>query len=416
MDQRQVSQMLTWLDEEHRRDKAKVAELEVQNESQAAQIAELSKKVQELEERLTRAQGEHSRFAQIEQALEEAKAELLSMLGQYELGRQREEEEQAKVQQVGWERQERALAELSQRLEEMPKVEERLRSLRLEGERLASAIMDLQGRLPELAQRIDEQTARIPYLEEYRRQDAQRIAGLEQQVEELTKRSEAQLARAVLIEERAARDRQETSQLGKLGEQLRQEQRDFNEKQLLAGRGREQQMADWTLEMENYRKEVREQGLRLEAFREHIAESKQVLAAMSELAERLEREVHQVTELQRLGEERQQKELEERQEENGKRWTKHLMEWQHRWKELETLHERQAERFAQLESWRGEDIQSINELRQLILEERRERQAKLEALWEVQQELANRQIAEMRDWLKALKERADKWAITKERV
>lgn len=416
MDQTQISQMLTWLDAEHRRDKAKMAELELQNESQTVEIMALSKKVQELGERLIRAQEEHSRFAQIEEALEGAKAEFISMLGQYELRRQREVEEQAKARQMEWEKQERALAELSQQLEEMPKIGERLRSLRLEGERLASAIVDLQGRLPELAQRIDEQTARIPYLEEYRRQDAQRIAGLEQQAEELTKRSEAQAAKSVLMEERAARDRQQLSQLGKLGEQLRQEQRDFTEKQLLAERGREQQMADWNVEMESHRKEIREHTVRLEAFREHIAESKRVLTAITELAERLERDVHQIAELQRLSEERQKKELEEWQEENEKRWTKHLMEWQHRWKEQETLHERQAERFAQLESWRGEDIQSINELRPLILEERRERQAKLEALWEVQQELANRQIAEMRDWLKRLKERADKWAMSRERV
>ena len=49
MNLNQATQMLTWLDEERRRDKGELAKLQQRVESQAAEITEQARRIQELE-------------------------------------------------------------------------------------------------------------------------------------------------------------------------------------------------------------------------------------------------------------------------------------------------------------------------------------------------------------------------------
>jgi peptidoglycan hydrolase CwlO-like protein len=57
MNLNQLTQMVTWLDEERRRDKTELAKLQQQVESLAAEIAEQARRIQELEEKLARTQA-----------------------------------------------------------------------------------------------------------------------------------------------------------------------------------------------------------------------------------------------------------------------------------------------------------------------------------------------------------------------
>jgi len=67
MNLEQAVQLLNWLDEEHRKDKAQIAELASQLTQQYTQVAGLNKTVQDLEERLARLQSQSLRFTQLEQ-------------------------------------------------------------------------------------------------------------------------------------------------------------------------------------------------------------------------------------------------------------------------------------------------------------------------------------------------------------
>src|SRR5574341_2119266 len=64
-------QLIAWLDEEHRKDKAQLSEILGQLSQQYTQIAGLSKSVQNMEERLARLQSQALRYSQLEQRSEE---------------------------------------------------------------------------------------------------------------------------------------------------------------------------------------------------------------------------------------------------------------------------------------------------------------------------------------------------------
>ena len=75
MDNAQLAQIVTWLDEEHRRDRAEISRLQQQIESQAADIVEQNRRVQELEGRLASTIAQLGRFTQLEQQIESIKQE-----------------------------------------------------------------------------------------------------------------------------------------------------------------------------------------------------------------------------------------------------------------------------------------------------------------------------------------------------
>ena len=67
MDIAQLAQMVNWLDEEHRRDRAEIARLQQRIEAQSADVIEQARRIQDLEARLAATQGHLGRFNQIEQ-------------------------------------------------------------------------------------------------------------------------------------------------------------------------------------------------------------------------------------------------------------------------------------------------------------------------------------------------------------
>ena len=58
MDTDQLTQMVTWLDEEHRRDRGEVAKLQQRIESQATEVVEQARRIQELESQLASTQAQ----------------------------------------------------------------------------------------------------------------------------------------------------------------------------------------------------------------------------------------------------------------------------------------------------------------------------------------------------------------------
>src|SRR5262245_16666200 len=80
MDIAQLAQMVNWLDEEHRRDRAEIARLQQRLESQSADNIEMARRIQELEGRLAQTQSQLGRFNQVETSINNTKHELTALV------------------------------------------------------------------------------------------------------------------------------------------------------------------------------------------------------------------------------------------------------------------------------------------------------------------------------------------------
>ncbi len=384
MDTVQLNQMVTWLDEEHRKDRAEIARLQQRLEAQAAEIQEQARRIQELEGRLASVQAQLTRFEQIEQAIEQMKGEVALMLDrlQEDLMRSARESERARLSDR--EAVARAISEIRKELTRIGRIEEELNVRKVEDQRLTEATMELRQQVATVIKDVDERTRSIPYMLEQRNQDAKRITQLQQETIELFKRVDAIANRLPALEVNIQRAIKEVEAISSIPTELKRAQESFIEQMKLAQIEQERQLRDFQDEIVSYRDSIEEQRKQLKEMADKVEQGKRAAQAIEQFQQTIRREQNQIAELQRLAEERQRKEWETFQAEYEQRWQRELLSWQQRWQQQDHFNQEIIKRFLPLEA-------------QLKLYA-----AQIEHLWHVQEELGAHRLHEAQRWLDTL--------------
>jgi chromosome segregation ATPase len=354
----QASQLITWLDEEHRKDKAQLGELANQLSQQYTQVAGLGKNLMDLEERLARVQSQGLRYSQLEQAAGQTKAEVQLMLEQDQKRRQKEDEESFKIRQLERERQDQVLVALQMQLEALQQWQR-------------STIGD-----HDLIQRVGLTTGTY-----------------QRELEEGIQRDEDHNRRLLVIEEWVSRVGQLTSEMHTLSERLRQERADAAE----AGRRAEQQrarhMAEWSEQMKSSRREIDEWLAQIRGVQEKYKEDRKIFPGLQELEERLKQTESRLLQWQRLVEETRRKEREQVVADVDKRWQQQLGEWQFLRDEWTKRLAAATDRVTKLEDWRPEVAPQLHDLAEKIDKEHRDRVAMVAEVVKVEAEIERARMA-----------------------
>ncbi|MBI5304696.1 MAG: hypothetical protein HY868_21360 [Chloroflexi bacterium] len=338
MNLEQVTQRVTWLDEEHRKDKAQIAEVGNQLTSQYSQIAGLVKTTQDLEERIARLQSQSLRYSQIEQATGQVKTEVQIILEQADKRRLAAEEEQFKIRQAERERMDQILSALQMQIEALQQFQ-----------RGIIGDHDVLNRL-DLA-----------------------FGTLQREVEDAIRRDEALNQRISVVEEWVPRTGQLMTEVHQLGDRLRQERADAAEAARRAEQSRARHMAEWAEQMKTSRREIEEWLAQMRGIQEKYKEDRKIFAPLQEMEERLKQTEARLLQWQRLVEETRRKEREQIIADIEKRWQQQLGEWQFMRDEWNKRIAVVSDRITKLEDWRPEVATQLHELVERIEKERRER-------------------------------------------
>lgn len=381
MDVGQLMQMTSWLDEEHRRDKAELIRLQQKVASQESELQDQARLIKDLEGRLVGMQAQLLKQAQMQGALQQLKDEVVQMFAQADERRQQEAREAERVRSIERDNVARAVNELRRDLQRLPRMDEELGLRKAEQSRQGEIILAMQQKVTSLGQEVDNKMRGFPFLEDARQQDAKRIARLQQESLEAMKRLEQQGSRLQMIEDVGQRHERDTGEVKEVVSQIRAGQREFIEKQLLEAEHLKRQIAEWIETSEAQVKRVDAFAARMQEFSEAFREDRQVVASVERFQEVIRRDQTQVAELQRLGEERQKRQLEQWVEENEKRWRKELLRWDHQWSEQTKRNSQIAAQFADLTERLGAH------------------QAELDATWKFLESQINFETQEQRRWL-----------------
>jgi hypothetical protein len=349
MDLGQLTQMTTWLDEEHRRDKAELIRLQQQIERQETELQDQSHVIRSLEERVTGLRNQLLKYAQLETSLDQLKEEVVQMFAKADERRQQESREVARVRAVENDNLSRSLNEIRRELEQLPRQAEEMALRKAEQKRVSDILLVVQQDVNALSQEVENRLRGLTFLEDGRQQDAKRIAQLQQETLEALKRLEQQGSRIQRLEDISQRQERDTGELKQLISQLRTSQREFVEAQLLEAESVKRSLSEWIEVMEAHVKKVDQFTLQIQEFAETFREDRQVVESIERFQEAIKREQTQVSELQRLAEERQKRQMEQWSEDNEKRWKKELLHWEHQWSEQEKRNQSVLNRFATIE-------------------------------------------------------------------
>lgn len=354
-------QLIAWLDEEHRKDKAQLSEILGQLSQQYTQIAGLSKSVQNMEERLARLQSQALRYSQLEQTINQTNAQVQVMLDQYDMQRQQAEEEGFKLRQL-----------------ERAREDQILNALQMQVEALQQWQQSIVG---------DHDT--VTHLE----------LTLPREIQNAVERAEDHDRRLLNVEEWVNRSGQLTAELHQLSERLRQERAEAAEAARRAEQQRARHMAEWAEQIKALRNELRNE-IDIAELRSQQKETQKRLTNLQELEERLKQMEARLVQWQRLVEEGRRKERDQLLTDTEKRWQQQLGEWQFLRDEWVKRLSAMTDRLSVLEDWRTGAINSMHELVDRIDKERRERLTAIAEVLKVESELDHQRDKMMSELLK----------------
>jgi len=349
MELTQATQMLKWLEEERRKDKATIAALQEQTQGQEQQLTQQTAQIQELQTSLTGIQNLISQVTDFEQTVSKYKTEMVFLLDQREETWKKERAEAERLRKIEM----KALTDHISQLDKAAKLSSRyaddLKARQAEEQRLNENLQRLETTVADLNQRSDDRVQAVAYLEEQRRADNRRIAELEQETTELRKRSETQAAKLPLLEEKIQKYK---PRIDEAVSQIKEFEKPIEEMRVAEFR-REQAVKKYMDQAEEVRQEVEEWRAQTQRFIEQYQLNKRALEKLESFRARQEKRQNEVAEMQRLAEDRVKRQWEEWQAERDKDLRKRQIIVDERWKAQNTTNQELTGRVEQLEAQTG---------------------------------------------------------------
>jgi DNA repair exonuclease SbcCD ATPase subunit len=380
----QLAQLVNWLDEEHRRDRAEIARLQQRIEAQSADIIEQARRIQELEGRLVGTQAHLGKFGQVEHAIQNTKMELTGLVARLEEARVQNQREGERARLADREMLSREISEVRKELPRITRLEEAIDIRQVEDNRLSELIMGVRNQIGALAKEIEERTRQIPFLAEQRTSDTKRIAQLQQETVELFKRIEAVSGRIPVLEESIRKTAGEIEKLPPAVDTLREQQIAFMEKVRSTIVDREQVISRWQESINEQKALVAQAHERVQSFAQQIEVARRAVHEMQEFKDLILREQSQVQELQRLAEERIRRDMDEFREDFEKKRRKGELRQEHLWSEQDKFNRDLVERFPP------------------IAHDLKVHEALLQQLWKLQETYGNYFLMTAQSWLEGM--------------
>lgn len=386
MDTTQLAQMVSWLDEEHRRDRGEVTKLQQRIESLSVELLEQARRIQEMEGRLVSTQSQLVRFTQVDEALQQLKNEVVLMLQKREEQIDTDLRERERLRVSDRETVARNVSEIRKELNRFGRIEEELALRRSEDQRLSELVLNLRQSVASLGKDVDERTRSLPYLAEQRVQDNKRIVQLQQENVDLFKRIEEQASKTPMMQEKLQKLERTVVSIQPIPQDIKREQQQFIEQMRVVDVDRQREMTKWQEEFVAQREIIARQREAMLAFSEQLEVSKYAVAEIAGFQEAIRRDMNQVAELERLSEDRQRREMETWQAENEKRWKRQVLQWEHEVQEQDKINRQLAARFPSLE------------------ERQRVHDGQIQRLWRLHETQGLSRLAEAQRWLGQLEE------------
>jgi chromosome segregation ATPase len=342
----QLAQQIKWMEDGRRKDKAQIATLQEQLVGQARESAESTRRLQELDNALKAMQIMLTRLSNADRVREEFKAEIVGMITRLDDERKKSERETERIRNISIETLQRQINEIKVEIPRIGKIEDELPSRRAEEKRLSELVQRLQPQIDSAAQLMEERTRGVPYLEEGRRQDLKRLLVVEQEYTVHLKKLDMLAGKLQVLEDA----------LGKLPPRFeplvaRLSDHDKQLDDLRAGDFRlQQQVKSFESNINQLRDQVVDYTSVLNRLREQAMINQRAETELNAFQETLRMRVAELSEVERMFEERVKKQFEDFLAEFEKRWGKLEPHIDAHWHEHERLHRSEEERLERIEA------------------------------------------------------------------
>jgi len=365
MENDQILKRLEWLDEERRKDKAQISELESRLNTLSQNVAGQPKQINSLASELNQLPVIMGRLDKLDGVIAQTKVDFAKLVEMAEKRRDDYNRDLEKSRRNDIEVINRSITELKRVGDPVPELKKLIQSRVDEDAKLLRMIDDLRELMLQ-NQRSEEEFKRSQrMMDDIQRQDSKRLTDLQAEVGVLRKRIDEFRGKLEITADSIRKVELRSNEVYAAEAERRQAQNVFIEKQNLLMMEQERAWQEWADHFEGIDRQSQEIDAQLGAMAETTKSLKIAQESFEDVTERFERRVNEITEMQRLVEERFRQEWVTYKADDQKKWTNLVLTQEDLHRENTRQVEKQNDRLALLEEQFGQ----LNDLIKQVIDE-----------------------------------------------
>ena len=325
MELQQLEKRIDWIDDERRKDKNTINQLRDRVIVLEGKLRTAEQENKTLDSEVSRLKAVMGRLDRIDEALASNRTEISQWVNQQKKRAEQRESEVKKLMRIEVQGVETNIAEAQKLAKSIPNIMDSLEAREQEEKRLSGLINKINQGLDEIRLRVEDQGRTYRVLEDGQNQDSQRLTDLQGETSALRKRSDEYRGQFEVFDAEFRRIESRLRELVVVEQERNEAQTAFFSKQTSAEADREKTWKDWTARFETIETQATDIEEHIQSLDETLQEVKRNNRVSEELNLKVERRISELTEMQRLSEERFRQEWNTFKADDQKRWTNYML-------------------------------------------------------------------------------------------
>jgi chromosome segregation ATPase len=361
----QIDKRVSWLDEQRRKDVQEVTRLEELLETLDESARQQSRQLRDLAGEVARIPALEARIRQYDETIAKYRSEIIQQLDTQEERRIAREKQLESLRTIDQKKVVEEIDELRTKLKELDRINESLETRRREELRVNRAVDEIDKKINQAITAIEDENRSVSGIREGGEKNSQRINELESHGSSVSRRVD-ELRSLIDSSEDQFRKLTTRAELLEVSEkELRQSQALWTEQQAARLAEFERAWNAWEKRFTEFEIQSDDLKERIDSYEETHRGLRLLRDELKEVVERLDRRIQEVSEIQRLSEDRFKQDWSTFLADEQKRWSSFKLSSEEQWKEHDRNHKPISEQLKDLQVRLETTILSIEELDRL---------------------------------------------------
>ncbi|MDO8755109.1 MAG: hypothetical protein Q7J80_14520 [Anaerolineales bacterium] len=320
MEFEQIVNRLDWLEKQQRASKDSLSVLSERLTSFETSVNAVSKQIKTLSKQVTEIAPAAKRVEQFEAMLTKQRTDIVKLVEENEKNLARTQQDSAKQVQAEFTEINKAITQIKTTTS-LTEIKKQLKERTDEIQRVLNNVSDLKSRIEEAKRSNEDVQHALKASDETRKNDLKRVADIQGELTSLRKRIDENREKATMQTDSIRNVENRFTELLSSELERKQAQTAFLEQQALAQIDRNRAWKEWREKYDAFQKDAETIGAHVQKLDEVLRGAKKAQETYLELNTKLERRINEVTEMQRLTEDRLRQEWVSFKADDQKRWT-----------------------------------------------------------------------------------------------
>ncbi|MFN8383250.1 MAG: hypothetical protein U0V02_14995 [Anaerolineales bacterium] len=320
MEFEQIVKRLDWLEKQQRENKETISALSERLNSFETSVNAVSKQIKVLSKQVTDITPASKRVEQFEAMLTKQRNDIIKMIEENEKAHAKVEKDTDKRVQAEFSEINKAVTQLKTTTD-LTDIKKQLKQRADEIQRVANNFADIKVRIDDAKRANEDVQHALRASDETRKNDLKRIADVQGELTSIRKRIDENREKTTITADSVRNVENRFTELIASELERKQAQNAFIEQQAIAQIDRDRAWKEWKEKYEAFLKESEGLDSHIQKLDEALRGAKKAQETYLELNTKLERRINEVTEMQRLAEDRLRQEWISFKADDQKRWT-----------------------------------------------------------------------------------------------